>query len=160
MIPNPIARQYRELAIKAATPVGLIVVLYEMAIESLAFAMQEFDKGNIEGRTLELNYALTVISELERSLNFEAGGEVAKRLATFYEVARIKILEANIKSNKQTIERLSNVLSSIRRAWQVVEQKTGGQPGLILAPQAPNAAHTSTPSAPPDEAGSQFQWSA
>jgi flagellar protein FliS len=160
VIPNPIARQYRELAIKAATPVGLIVVLYEMAIESLAYAMQEFDKGNIEGRTLELNYTLTLISELERSLNFEAGGEVAKRLATFYEVARLKILEANIKSSKDTIARLSGVLTSIRNAWQVVEQKTGGHPGMNPAGQSAPSERASTPSAPQEDAGPQFQWSA
>jgi len=160
MIQNPIARQYRELAIKAATPTGLIVILYEMIIESLAYAMTEFDKGNIEGRTMELNHALNVISELERSLNFEAGGEVAKRLATFYEVARIKILESNIKSSKETIERLSGVVSSIRDAWQVVEQKTGGHPGGEFARQAPPTTRPSAPSSAQNEAGSQFQWSA
>ncbi len=160
MTHNQTARQYRELAIKAATPVGLIVLLYDMAIESLGHATRQVDAGNIEARTADLNHALTVISELERSLNFDAGGEVARRLANFYQVARMKILEANIKSSKEIIERLSGVFSKIRDGWVVVEQKTGGQPGMELARQAPRSAPTPAASVPQDDAGPQFQWSA
>jgi flagellar secretion chaperone FliS len=160
MATNHIARQYRELAIKGATPVGLIVLLYGMAIESLAQAMRELDRGDIEARTADLNHVLSVISELERSLNFEAGGIVATRLANFYNVARCKVLEANIKSNKETLERLSGVLCSIREAWLIVEQKQAGVPegspvheqsGPSLAPTAP---------ASQDEERPQLQWSA
>ena len=158
MKPNKIARQYRELAIKGATSVGLIVVLYDMAIESLGHAMREMDAGNIEARTAELNHALSVISELQRSLNMEAGGEVAKRLSDLYDVARGKILEANIKVSKKTLEQLMNVLSSVREAWLVVEEKTAGQPGMA-AQEAPQFVRTSSPPAEQEESSRRLQWS-
>jgi flagellar protein FliS len=159
MKPNHIARQYRELAIKAATPVGLIIVLYDMAIESLAHATREFEAGNVEARTDNLNHALAVIAELERSLNLEAGGDVAKQLSNLYNVARCKILEANIKASKHIIEDLSGVLSSVREAWLVVDQKTAGQPGMNLSQEAPRMVPASSAPTKQDEAAPQLQWS-
>ena len=160
MKPNHIARQYRELAVKSATPVGLIIFLYDFAIEALVRAAREIESGNIEGRTAELNYCLSVISELQRSLNFEAGGEVARRLTDLYDVARAKILEANIKSSREIIERLAEVLSSIREAWQVVEQKTAGQPGMELAAEAPPMTPAAPSPAPPEGEQTNLRWSA
>jgi flagellar protein FliS len=159
MKPNKIARQYRELAIKGATPVGLILILYDMTIESLAHAMREMDAGNIEARTVELNHALAAISELQRSLNMEAGGDVAKRLSDLYDVARGKILEANIKVSKKTLEQLMNVMSSVREAWLVVEEKTAGQPGMAAAQEAPALVRTAAPAAEQEESSRQLQWS-
>ncbi len=159
MKPNRIARQYRELAIKGATPVGLIVILYDMAIESLAHATREIDAGNIEGRTADLNHALSVIGELQRSLNMEVGGEVAIRLSDLYDVARSKILEANIKVSKEIIERLSGVLSSMRDAWKIVEEKNASQPGMQDSQEAPRMVPTAPAPAQQDEPAPQLQWS-
>jgi flagellar secretion chaperone FliS len=160
MKPNSITRQYRELAVKSATPVGLIIFLYDFAIEALMRAAREIETGSIEGRTAELNYCLSVISELQRSLNYEAGGEVAKRLTDLYDVTRAKILEANIKASKEIIERLAEVLSSIREAWRVVEQQTTGKPGVELAPEAP-AMKSATPAPiPPEGEPTNLRWSA
>ncbi len=159
MKPNKIARQYRELAIKGATPVGLIVILYDMAIESLGHGMREMDLGNIEARTEHLNHALSVISELQCSLNMDVGGEVAKRLSDLYDVSRGKILEANIKVSKEIIERLSGVLSSMRDAWKIVEEKNASQPGMQESQEAPRMVPTSSTPAQQDEPVPQLQWS-
>jgi flagellin-specific chaperone FliS len=103
---------------------------------------------------------LSVISELQRSLNFEAGGEVARRLTDLYDVARGKILEANIKSRREIIERLAEVLSSIREAWQLVEQQTAGQPGTELAAEAPPMKPAAPSPAPPEGEQTNVRWSA
>lgn len=123
-------------------------------------AAREIETGNIEGRTAELNYCLSVISELQRSLNYEAGGEVAQRLTDLYDVARAKVLEANIKASKEIIERLAEVLSSIREAWQVVEQQTAGKPGAELAPEAPPIKSATPAPAPPEGEPTNLRWSA
>jgi flagellar protein FliS len=157
---NHIARKYRELAVKAATPVGLIILLYDLAIESLARATREIEAGNIEARTAELNHALDVISELQRSLNFEAGGEVARRLTDLYDVARGKILQANIKSSKEIVLGLSGVLTSIREAWQILEKENAGQTALDPAQEPPRSSPASSAPAQQDDERPQFQWSA
>lgn len=156
---DPVARQYRELAIKGATPVGLIVLLYDMAIESLSRAVREMDAGNIEARTADLNHALSVIGELQRSLNFEAGGEVAQRLNQSYDVARGKILEASIKADRKILEQLSTALCSMRESWVEVDREVSGQKSGGAVPEPPRPA-AQAPSAVQDEEQPQLQWSA
>jgi hypothetical protein len=75
-------------------------------------------------------------------------------------VARGKVLEANIKSSKEIVERLSEVLASVREAWKVAERETAGQPGMELAPEAPRMTPTVAAAAQPENERSNSQWSA
>ena len=154
-----IALQYRELAVKSATQVGLVVLLYDMAIESLTRAAREIDAGNVEARTTEINHVLAIVAELQRSLNFERGGDVARRLEDFYDVARGKLLEANIKSDKEIVERLFRIFCSIREAWQVVDREAGSDPGAFeAAPSTPPVPRPASPQA--DAEPESAHWSA
>ena len=56
---------YREAAVRGASPVRLIICLYEQAIEDLRRAVVAMDKGAIEIRTREINHALLVIAQLQ-----------------------------------------------------------------------------------------------
>jgi flagellar biosynthetic protein FliS len=88
---NP-ARTYRENAVRAASPVGLIVILYEEVVRSLRRAQRGIQQGNIEQRTLGLTHAVRVIGHLQSVLNFDDGGDVARNLSAFYNGARTEIL--------------------------------------------------------------------
>jgi len=74
---------YRESNVRGASPVRLVIALYEQAIEDLRRAVIALEKGAIEVRTREINHALLVIAQLQSSLNMERGGEVARNLACF-----------------------------------------------------------------------------
>ena len=54
----------------------LVICLYEQAIEDLRCAVIALEKGDIEARTRGINHALTVIAQLQGSLDMERGGEV------------------------------------------------------------------------------------
>ncbi len=78
-----LARFYRESAVRSASPVGLIVILYEETIRSLRKAQTALKQKNIEQRTLELTHAIKVIGHLQSVLDFERGGAVARNLWNF-----------------------------------------------------------------------------
>src|SRR5689334_18427773 len=69
---------YREAAVRGATPVQLVILLYEQGIEDLRRAIIALEKNDIEARTREINHALMVIGQLQASLDMERGGEVAR----------------------------------------------------------------------------------
>ncbi|MGA8221455.1 MAG: flagellar export chaperone FliS [Candidatus Acidiferrales bacterium] len=121
------ARTYREEGVRGASPVGLIVILYQEVHRSILKAQQALLQGNIEQRTTELNHAVEVIGHLQSTLNFEKGGEVAPKLSRFYNVARAKILEANILSSKEILEWLSQEFSAHIEAWQTVDRAVSDQ---------------------------------
>jgi flagellar protein FliS len=117
-----IARAYQEIRTRGATPVGLVVMLYDSALHSLHGALRALEENKIEQRTAELNRVLSILGELQASLNHERGGDVARHIGRFYDVARGKILEANITASGEILHQLAEIFFSLRQAWQQVEQ--------------------------------------
>jgi flagellar protein FliS len=118
-----LARFYRESAVRSASPVGLIVILYEETIRSLRKAQTALKQKNIEQRTLELTHAIKVIGHLQSVLDFERGGAVARNLWNFYNAARTAILGANSDSGNEILEALAADFSSVAQAWQQVDHE-------------------------------------
>lgn len=117
------ARAYRESAVRGASPVGLIVILYEESIRSVRKAQRALQNGNIEERTHALNHAIAVVGHLQGVLDFEKGGLVARDLFVFYSQMRSRLLEANAKADDQIMESIAVEFSKIKEAWQAVEHQ-------------------------------------
>jgi flagellar secretion chaperone FliS len=123
------ARAYRESAVRGASPVGLIVILYEEIIHSMRKAQRALQSGNIEERTRALNHALAVVGHLQGVLNFEKGGQVARDLSIFYDFVRTKILDANVRTDSVAIEWIVAECSTIKQAWEAVDMRISGEQG-------------------------------
>ncbi len=140
------ARAYRESAVRGASPVGLIVILYEEIIHSMRKAQRAVQSGNIEERTRSLNHALAVVGHLQGVLNFEKGGHVARDLSTFYNLVRRKILDANMRTDSVSIEWIVTECSSIKQAWEVADLQLSGELGRAdAAEEVPVLAFTGQP---------------
>jgi len=116
-------RAYRENAVRGASPVGLIVILYDEIVRSMRRAQQASLEDNVEERTRAVNHALQVIAHLQATLNFEQGGEVAKNLSHFYNLARTKILDANLTKNSKALEELVREFLQVAAAWQELDRR-------------------------------------
>src|SRR5437868_917197 len=110
------ASAYRQLAARGASQLGLVVVLYDSAIQSFHQALRAMKDNNIEQRTNHLNRALTVIALLQSSLDFEKGGEVARQLERFYNVNRARVLEASMKSSAALLSDVNSHFQMLRDA--------------------------------------------
>ncbi len=113
---------YRETSVRGATPVRLVICLYEQAIEDLRRALIAMERGSIESRTREINHALTVIAQLEGSLDMEQGGKVAKNLARFYTTLRHGLTEAQVKQSSRILQQQISLLVTVHEAWLEVER--------------------------------------
>jgi len=121
------AKEYRESAVRGASPVGLIVILYEEIVRSLHRAHRAVRRNDIEQRTLALTHAIKVIGHLQGILDMGHGGSVARNLSRFYSVMRAKILEANVQSNPETLELLAREFSGMVEAWRRVDEAVCGE---------------------------------
>ncbi|HWP85366.1 MAG TPA: flagellar export chaperone FliS [Terriglobia bacterium] len=137
--PNP-ANAYRQTEARGATPVGLIALLYDAAVESLYAALRAMERNDVEQRTARLNHALTVLGVLESSLNYDRGGEVAQRLGQFYRLARAQMLQASVHSSPALLRELAGHFVSLRDAWKQVEASLGTPAAHPTAETAPPAA--------------------
>jgi flagellar protein FliS len=116
------ARTYRESVVRGASPVGLVVILYEEVIRSISRAQRALRENNIEQRTLAFTHAIDVIGYLHAILNFEQGGKVARHLALFYTTMQSKIFEANLRPTTEAVEWLAAEFTKVAEAWQEVDR--------------------------------------
>lgn len=116
------AKMYRESAVRGASPLGLIVILYEEIVRSIRKALRAFEGGDIEGRGRELTHAVEVIGYLQSILDFEKGGDVARNLSSFYNLMRCKLLEIHISPTREGLEMLAREIAKVGAAWQQAER--------------------------------------
>lgn len=102
----------------------LVLCLYEQAIDDLRRAVMALEQGAIETRTREINHALLVIAQLERSLDMERGGQVATNLARFYGLLRLGLSQAQLKQSSSLLEQQISQLVIVHEAWLEVERAT------------------------------------
>ena len=119
---------YRETAVRGASPVRLVICLYEQAIEDLRQAVIALEKGDIEARTRGINHALTVIGQLQGTLDMQRGGDVARNLERFYVMVRAGLLEAQLKQSARILEQQISQLVVVYEAWLEVERVTAPMP--------------------------------
>jgi flagellar protein FliS len=128
---NPLAA-YRETRVKTASPGQLVVMLYDEAIKQADTAMallgpeSKPKPADIERINACLGKVQDVVTELMASLDFDAGGEIAKDLFALYVWFGREVLEANIKKDSSRIAAVRNMLAELRGAWAEAASKTQG----------------------------------
>ena len=148
---NHPASAYRQFSVQGATPLGLVVMLYDGAIAALQRAVKAVESRNVEDKCRHLNRALAIIAQLEGTLNFELGGEVAKTLKAFYLYSRNQAMKANIENSAEILRTLIERFTSVRDAWYQAEhlpsapsQAPAGGGGLETPPPTRKSASLRT----------------
>ncbi len=109
---------YRRSALAGATPIGLVIAMYDTLSGNLGRAASAIRSGNIEKRCMELNHALLVVGQLESMVESRNGEELAGNLSLFYAYLRSKMLEASIQQSAAVLEEQIQLVLQVRSAWQ------------------------------------------
>lgn len=110
-------RSYQETALRGATPLELVVTLYDIAIEDMQRALNAMRSNDIETRARQIGHALIVLQQLQGTLDFERGGSAARQFEQFYSLVRAKILEAQIRNSPELLHQQMNYFSEVRDCW-------------------------------------------
>jgi flagellar protein FliS len=113
---------YREAAVVGASPVRMVILLYEQAMEDLRRARAALRSGDIQKRTQQINHAILVLGYLQTSLDREQGGKVAEDLQRFYSQVRASLMQAQFRQSESLIEQQIRDLFEVREAWCEVER--------------------------------------
>jgi flagellar secretion chaperone FliS len=139
-----IQHSYREAMVRGASPVGLVMWLYEQMIEDLRQASIAIEQNDIERRTKRINHAILVIGHLQSSLEFVNGGKVARDLNHFYDALRQNLVQAQFYPSRRAISQQITDLLAVREAWMEVERAEKSlvtAAAVLAAPsQAPSVA--------------------
>jgi flagellar protein FliS len=136
---NNTAHRYQEIEIKTATPLELVVMLYDAAIANLHKAQEHLAAREIAPRTRCLNKVSAILTELQANLNFEAGGTVAPSLERLYRYMRDRIIQANLRQDAAPLKEVVKLLSSLRSAWAQVSHTDARKTSQASASAVPSA---------------------
>lgn len=121
--PNNPYRQYMVNRVETATPLMLIIMLYDEAIKMCSLARTDMgkDKQSVHNKLIK---AQKIITELTVSLNMESGGEIAENLKSLYVYLHMRLVEANIENNGDKVDEAMRILKELREAWNIVNQES------------------------------------
>ena len=122
-----ITAAYRRTAGVSASPVKLIVILYEQLIKDLRRAAAAMEKNDIQARSREVDHALLVLARLQNSLNDAQGGEISRKLEKFYSLVRATLLTASLERSAKMIDQQIGNLVQLREAWVEVDRLETGR---------------------------------
>lgn len=107
-----------DAAIETADPHRLVLMLFDGAMAAISLARIQMQDGRIPEKGTAISKAIDLITNgLGASLDLEAGGELAERLAALYEYMAQRLLFANLKNNVAALDEVSELLGSLREAW-------------------------------------------
>jgi flagellar protein FliS len=124
---NHPALTYRQFSVQGAPPLGLVAMLYDGAITFMQRAVAAIEAHDIEKKCQHLNRALAIIAQLEGSLNFELGGEVAQTLKSLYVYARAQAMKAHAENSAEILRALIENFTTVRDAWHEGERRLATQ---------------------------------
>lgn len=124
MMRNP-AESYAKVsvdaAIETADPHRLVMMLFDGATAAVSLAKIHMQAGNIAEKGTSISKAISLINDgLKASLDIEAGGELAERLAALYDYLVQRLLFANMKNSVAALDEVSELLGSLRDAWSQI----------------------------------------
>lgn len=111
---------YQQVRVMSSSREGLVPLLYERLLSHLRRAAAQIEQGDLEGKASSLTSATEIVFELLSSLDFEAGGDLAARLAALYGFFSRELSEAGRTLETARLERMIEMIASLHEAWAQV----------------------------------------
>jgi flagellar protein FliS len=123
-----------DAAVNYASPYRLIQMLFEAALGRIAAARGHMERGEIAAKGVAIGKAISIVAGLRKSLNHEAGGEIAANLERLYDYYERRLLEANTSNDPRLLDEVTRLLGEIKSAWDQIGEGANG-PSVARAPR-------------------------
>ena len=151
-----IQQSYREAAVRGASPVDLVIRLYEQMIEDLRQVASAIEQNDVQLRTDRIRHVILVVGHLQSTLDFDQGGKVARDLDKFYNTLRQSLVWVQFHPSKRGVAQLITDLLAVREAWIGVERAERPSAAAAAVPTAARA--FPSPAADSDSDRAHMNW--
>lgn len=121
--PSSSVDQYRKSAVNSASPLQLIVMLYDGALRFMEGAKHAMSQDDLYRQNELCQKAQNILAELMSCLDLKTG-EVAQNLLSLYTYTYDQLVQANINDDPEPIDRAIKVMSDLRDSWVQLETAT------------------------------------
>lgn len=116
-------KQYLRNVVDSASPMQLIVLLYDGAAQWLQMAKKEIAK-NVERRppnwtafSHNIDMSLRILTHLQESLNHERAEDLSDNLFSIYEFLKNLIIKVNAYKQEKDIDDAIEILKNLKKSW-------------------------------------------
>lgn len=108
---------YKKTSIQTASKEQILLMLYQAAIKNCKKAIEAIQTKNVKMKGEHIGKLQDIVIELNNSLDFEVGGDVARELASLYDYVIYSSTQANIKIDAEPLEGALRVLTTLYDGW-------------------------------------------
>lgn len=119
------AQQYNRNKVLTASPAELTLLLYEGAIKFCNIAAVAIEKNDMQKAHNNIVKAEHIIEEFQATLNHKY--PVAEDFDKLYRYIYGLLVEANIKKDKDILEKATEELRGMRDTWKEVMKRAGNK---------------------------------
>lgn len=109
-------QQYQQNIVKTSSPQELTLMLYNGLVRFLKLACQGIEESNIEKANNFITKSQNIITEFICTLDVQY--EVAEGFLSMYEYMNRRLLEANIKKDKEIVTEVIGYAEELRDSWE------------------------------------------
>ncbi len=120
------AESYLQTQINNASPVDLILMLYNKAIGCLKLSKKSIEEGlehyeNLKRKVENLDKTLEILFYLKNCLNFEKGGEIARNLHEIYSILINELFKVKINNDIEILKKSIETLEILKKGWENIK---------------------------------------
>lgn len=116
--------QYNNSKILTASPAELTLMLYEGAIRFCNIAITAIESKDVEKAHVHIQKTERIIDYLRQTLDMKY--PVAEDFERIYSYLGQRLIEANVRKDKEILEEVNEHLRSVRDTWKEVMKKSRG----------------------------------
>ena len=125
-LPNAYA-QYKNSKVLTASPAELVLMLYDGAIKFCNIAIMAIENKDVQKAHTNIVKVERIVDHLRMTLDMKY--PVAQDFERIYTYLSERLIQANIKKDKEILEEVCGHLRSVRDTWKEV-MRINGQKGV------------------------------
>jgi flagellar secretion chaperone FliS len=125
---------YRRTEAQSASPLQLIVMLYDGALRFLSEARAAQTTGDMRKRNAALRRVTAIVAECHTSLDLERGGAMAADLDRLYSYMSARLLDITVKRDATAIDEVHKLMTTLRGAWADAATQSAVTPATAVPP--------------------------
>lgn len=114
---NAYTQTKAQSAVDGATPVQLITMLLEGALERIAKARGYMERGDLAEQGELIGKVIDIVASLDAYLDHEKGGDVSETLESLYDYLVRQLYQANLQSDAAILDEVASLLTEVRAGW-------------------------------------------
>jgi flagellar protein FliS len=109
---------YQQNGVNTASKEKLLLMLYDGLVKFIKQGIAALDEKDYSKSNTNFIKAQNIITEFMSTLNMEVGGEISKSLMMLYDYMYRRLVEANVKKDKNIAEEVLGFAEELKQTFE------------------------------------------